>query len=71
METEDMVKVKANARKSTDGTLWVFDLICPFCDKRHVHGAGVVATAKDEPDAGYFGERSAHCDPTKKYEIVP
>ncbi len=71
MAAETAVKqVTAKARKSTDGTMWVMVVACPFCQSPHVHGAGVVATAPDKPHAGYFGKRTAHCL-GGEYDIVP
>ncbi len=70
MSTETAVKqVTAKARKSTDGTMWVFVVYCPMCGEPHVHGAGVVSSAPDRPDPGYFGMRQAHCL-AGEYEIV-
>ena len=44
-------------------------LECPFCAKRHYHGAGGLS---DDPRT-LLGDRSAHCagfGPSKHYELV-
>lgn len=61
METTEITRVTAKARKSTDGTLWLFTVKCPHCGFDHIHGAGSVATSPDKVESGYFGHRQAHC----------
>lgn len=61
METTEITRVSAKARKSTDGSMWFIDVKCAHCGERHVHGAGPALGNPDRPDPAYFGRRVAHC----------
>lgn len=61
METTEIKRVTAKARKSTDGTLWNLIVKCPFCMEEHTHGAGAVVNSPDGPAKEYYGRRATHC----------
>ncbi|MFS2294550.1 MAG: hypothetical protein FWJ90_17945 [Actinomadura sp.] len=46
---------------------------CPFCRRRHVHGA-LAPTPGSQPSPDAYGYRTAHCHPTTgpaSYRLVP
>ncbi len=65
------LRVEVPVRRTEDGTQWVFINPCPFCGRKHLHGA---------PDGSDGGHRVAHCpDPAgrlnnelnRSYILVP
>lgn len=66
------IKAVAVLRTVQDGrkqvNLWVIE-DCPFCHKKHTHGAG--RPGVDDPRS-YLGHRVAHCDhcPSRQYKLV-
>lgn len=64
-----MQRVRAVEETTKDGRYNLTVVTCPFCRQTHEHGAGSVAVSPNSVDAGFYGERMAHCG-KGNYEIV-
>ena len=47
----------AYPKLSENSTVWLFKILCPYCRRIHIHGAG----NKPEPDLNLLGHRWSHC----------
>lgn len=54
--TDNFLQVEAYLKINKDNRSWVVDK-CPFCGKRHIHGAGNLDA---DPDF-YLGIQDSHC----------
>lgn len=67
----EIPKVVATAQKSRlNPEKWVLCVFCPYCQKEHTHGAGVVVKGHDQPIPEMWGHRQSLCFPGGPYQLV-
>ncbi len=66
-EIENVPKVPTLIRPSQSrfDRIWILEITCPYCGRRHHHGGGPT----DGPPV--LGERLSHCAGHATYELVP
>lgn len=43
---------------------------CPYCEEKHIHGAGAVVQGHDAPEDSMYNVRQAHCLPGGDYLLT-